>query len=513
MGRSSAANPAAAAGSLATIWRSHPPDRLAVIDCPPSGLVRRLRWGDLAPRVDRVVQHLLAAGFCRGDRLAHAAGNSLDAILLMLAALDLGLIEVPLDPLAPDADRQRLAASVGAKRCDLPSESSQPHPNSAGLSRSLADFRYPPAADDAALILFTSGSSGTPKAVTLSHRNLASNAAAKLAALPQSASDVRLCLLPIWHAYARTCDLGTWLISGGTLAISLGWEGWQRLANRVRPTLINTVPSLAERIVDDADSTAGLSRIRAIGCGGAALSAAAFAKLHHTGAAVIQGYGMTEASPVICSATPDNARPGVVGKPVAGCETRIDSDGRLSVRGPGVMLGYWDAQLQAAKASPDGWLDTGDLIQIDPADGQFRILGRADDRITLANGRKAYPLPIEQRVAGIAGIRHAIVIGCGRHLELWIEIDRPAEDQSGRDGESGDIAYWEQRVRLALHDLPAWQQPRRVCRIPESLERIAGALTSKATPVRPRILALIRNDWSRSPDAVTRCDRSTLSDQ
>src|SRR5690606_14037724 len=90
---------------------------------------------------------------------------------------------------------------------------------------------------------------------------LASNAAAKLQAVPQLPDDVRVCLLPICHAYARTCDLATWLLSGCSLAITSGWDGWQRVAPLVRPTLVNTVPSVALRLLSqwpaaEADSAA-----------------------------------------------------------------------------------------------------------------------------------------------------------------------------------------------------------------------------------------------------------------
>jgi long-chain acyl-CoA synthetase len=224
-----------------------------------------------------------------------------------------------------------------------------------------------------------------------------------------------------------------------------------------------------------------------LGCGGAALSVEIFDRLSARGITVIQGYGMTEASPVICSATPADRRPGFVGRPVSGWRTRVDPDGRLWVRGDGVMIGYWDGDRPRAEAISDGWLDTGDIVEIDPTDGQFRILGRADDRITLSNGRKVYPMPIEQRVMRIAGVRHAIVLGDERHIEVWIDIDPglPAASQT----------EWTGRVAAVVEDLPDWQRPRRVAIIPQTLDSIPGLLTVKGTPVRQRVLAAIYGRW------------------
>jgi long-chain acyl-CoA synthetase len=272
------------------------------------------------------------------------------------------------------------------------------------------------------------------------------------------------------------------------LAISSGWDGWQRLAATLRPTLINTVPSIAMRMLDLPPTSPELSRLRLVGCGGAALPAEAFERFRWRGITVIQGYGMTETSPVICSATPENARAGFVGTPVAGWQTRVDAEGRLSVRGEGVMVGYWGDAAGTAQRCSDGWIDTGDIVEVDPTDGQFRILGRADDRITLSNGRKLYPLPIEQRVMLVPQIRHAILIADDRHTELWIDV---------QDG----IDSWGDRIARELYDLPTWQLPKRLYVMPRALADMQGMLTAKGTPVRSRVIAQIMK-WRNDPTIV-----------
>lgn len=512
-------------------WALHGADRLALIleepaagGQPAAPRLRQRSWGELAQQVQQLAAELHAAGFVPGDRLVHASGNSGCGVLIALASLAIGTIEVPLDPATDPATAQALAQAVGGRwwhrsrhsrsavkqgSRHAPRVVSQPAadmPTPAAAAAALLQLHAQRRAEEPALILFTSGTGGKSKAVTLSRHNLASNAATKLQAVPQSPQDLRLGLLPICHAYARTCDLGTWLLSGCGLALTSGWEGWQRVAPAVRPTLVNTVPSVAARLLSDLPEVAAepgtaaaqasrrawqqasrqawrrrpeVSRLRLLGCGGAALPAADFARFAALGVTVIQGYGMTEAAPVICSATPHNPRPGWVGRPVQGWQTRIDDDGRLWVRGDGMMIGYWNDPEETSRRVVDGWLDTGDLVEVDPADGQLRILGRADDRITLPNARKIHPGPIEQRVLGLPGVLHALLVPSGRHVELWIDVAPRWRSQP---------VDWAAQVARLLGDLPSWQRPRRVRLFAVPLAEIPGALTRKGTPVRAQVI-------------------------
>ncbi len=288
------------------------------------------------------------------------------------------------------------------------------------------------------LILWTSGTTSTPKGVTLSHRNLFGNAQAKLNAVPQSIDDVRLTALPLCHAYARTCDFGTWLLSGCTLAVGRGFDAWESLGGIVRPTLANTVPSVAQRLLDADADTLGLGRLRLLGCGGAAMNDTDFAAWRQRGVTVIQGYGLTETSPVICSATPHNATAGLVGEFVDGWESEI-RDGRLFVRGPHLMLGYWNDE---AANLPSEWIRTDGSTpaiwsQVDAATGQLRILGRSDDVIVLSDGHKVHPQSIERDIQSVAGIRHAMIVTAGRHVDV---LDRCRRVDRDRQLSRQDIA-------------------------------------------------------------------------
>lgn len=462
---------------------------------------RTLCWGELAVRTWNLVEHLADEGLRPGDRWAHAGGNSLAGVLAMLASYSFGAVEVPLDPSWTAEDQRRLGDRVAANFVDIPDWIVGSTGRWSGGCPSAAIRRLSEISslgeaahlDAPALILYTSGSSGMARPVSLSRHNLFSNAAAKLHAVPQSTEDLRLGVLPIWHAYARTCDLGTWLLSGCVMAIGLGWESWQSLAPRLRPTLVNTVPSLAIRMLDEPEDAPQWSRLRLVGCGGAALPLTVFERFRRRGVVVIQGYGLTETSPVICSATPANSRAGFVGTPVQGWEMRTDQNGRLSVRGPGVMLGYWSERPELAGLDKDGWFDTGDLVEIDPVDGQYRIIGRADERITLSNGRSLDPGPMERRVQTLDGIKHAIVVSDDRNVVIWIDtVSTPLEPQA-----------WLARIRTALSDFPPWLLPRQVHVMPVSVDSLPGMLTSKGTVVRSKVLAHISEHWNLQDD----CDR------
>lgn len=308
------------------------PDAIALVVESSDHAVRSISWKQLSAAVANCASEVFQRFTSTPTlprRIGHASDNTFADVVIALASMSLGAIEVPIDHrLAPEEisrrwdrvgglwldqdDRQRINAWSG---------------NLAGndehrvkLSSSSHNIDAP------SLILWTSGTTGVPQGVILSQRNLTGNAFAKLNAVPQQPDDIRLCVLPVSHAYARTCDLGTWLLSGCTLAITLGHAGLRRLAPLIRPTLINAVPSIANRMLQEDMASIGIDRLRLLGCGGAAISESSFQHWKVRGVTVIQGYGLTETSPVICSATPDNASPSLVGDLVDGWEVRSARD-------------------------------------------------------------------------------------------------------------------------------------------------------------------------------------------
>ncbi|WP_149752703.1 AMP-binding protein [Rubripirellula obstinata] len=320
-------------------------------------------------------------------------------------------------------------------------------------------------------ILWTSGTTSQPMGVMQSHEAWLDNAAAKLKAVPQNVDDVRLTVLPLSHAYARTCDLGTWLISGCALAVDLGMKGLVRSVSAVNPTLMNVVPSMAYELLKR--DVPGLDRLRLLGVGGAALSDEAFGAWKKRGVTVIQGYGLTETGPVIASATPENATAGLVGDFVDGWQHEI-REGVLWVRGPSLMQGYWqDREATDDRIDAAGWLDTNDQVEVDPKTGQLRILGRSDDVIVLDNAVKIHPALLERAAQQIVGVRHAMLI-LRDQLELWIDGEPAAEEPL--------------RNLLLQHPWHPWGHSTEVRFFDRPLTIEAGELTSKLTIRRAEIV-------------------------
>ncbi|MGN6135572.1 MAG: AMP-binding protein [Aureliella sp.] len=447
------------------------PQRTALLVSTAEGL-RAFSWSDVADRAARILQLADQAGLRPGDHVASWLPNSLEWIAVDLAAQWGGLVHVALDARLPAASAAALsehmqarlvfatqpgaALLVGGARS--PSEphgqaptgdlfgdlfSSASGCRAVGLDRlweqpAMGDLRETlrgrprPQSGQLAQILTTSGTISQPKGVMLSHGNLLTNALAKLDAAPQVAEDVRLNILPFAHAYARTCELSTWIISGSQLCIARDWQDVLELAGSVRPTLINLVPHLAHKLVDALDQAAAQApgidagrhvlgdRLRLLQVGGAALPAATWQRLAAAGWPPLQGYGLTETSPVICSNRAGQQRPETVGPPVAGVEVKRDDQGVLWTRGPHVMLGYWRAQAETDAKIRGGWLCTGDVAEL-AEDGHWRIVGRSDDQITLSTGYKASPHEVTRRVAHDPWIDQVVVVGQNRpHLAALV---------------------------------------------------------------------------------------------
>ena len=398
------------------------------------GEIVSVSWRELGQWVATVSANLsdkMSALGTPTHRIGYLSDNSLACVVTALSCMNLGVIEFPFDHRLPTHEIDSRWKSIQGLWIDLVEISGQIRSSSQELEttskRSKSTFK----SESPALVLWTSGTTGDPKGVTLSRGNLVGNASAKLQAVPQDEDDRRLCILPLCHGYARTCDMGTWLISGCTLAVALGYEGIKQYAGLVRPTLMNLVPSLAKKLLDNKELK-GLDQLRLIGCGGAGLSEEDYFKwTRERDVTVIQGYGLTETSPVISSATPECAGPGLVGDFVTGWDYRIEND-QLFVRGPHVMLGYWDDRESTdLKIDSDGWLATGDQVEVDPDTKQLKILGRFDDVIILDNANKIHPVRLEREINTISGINHSMLIQRD-YLELWIDVSEDIQPESDR---------------------------------------------------------------------------------
>jgi long-chain acyl-CoA synthetase len=319
--------------------------------------------------------------------------------------------------------------------------------------------------DDIASIIYTSGTTGIPKGVMLTHGNFVSNSKALDAVTEFSVKDVILSFLPLSHVLERMTTF-SWIYKGASIyhAESLETVGENLL--EVRPTIMISVPRLFDKIyakvMDNVLTQSPLKRrifFWAIGVGkkygarkirhqpipgwlalrqkiaakvvfskiiektggrahffvsgGAPLSADVAEFFYAVGLTILEGYGLTETSPVLCCNTFDKMKFGTVGPPVPGVEIKIAPDGEILAKGPNVMKGYYKKPQETAEAFEDGWFKTGDIGHFDE-EGFLVITDRKKDILITAGGKNVAPQPIENLLKTNPYIGTAVVVGGGR---------------------------------------------------------------------------------------------------
>ncbi|MCS6866153.1 MAG: AMP-dependent synthetase/ligase [Gemmataceae bacterium] len=350
--------------------------------------------------------------------------------------------------------------------------------------------------DDLAALMYTSGTTGEPKGVMLSHGNILSNVLACLHAEPPAADDVKLCWLPLSHIYARTVDHYERLVAGLVLCLAESVDTLVANIAEIQPTHISCVPRFYEKVValtahpDPAVRAAQLRgvfgpRIRFLGCGGAPLPAAIEQALRDAHLPIYPGYGLTESSPVITFNLSRRNKPFTVGVALPGVEVQIAPDGEILTRGPHVMKGYWRNPEATAAAIRDGWLHTGDLGSLD-ADGFLTITGRKKELLVLSNGKKVIPTHIESLLVADPAIDQACVYGEGRHfltallVPQW-EYVRRALHLTGTAEELArhpDVhALLRQRVDARLADVATYEQVKKFLVLPQPFSVATDELT------------------------------------
>lgn len=428
-------------------------------------------WGQVADDVLRAAALLQHHGVTAGQRVAQVSENRYEWVVADLAIAALGAIHVPIHAtlsgrqiawqlrdcaprvilLSGPAQAEKLAAQTLPDGAPVlaydpcPSRGSgrdvacweealqQVAPDSGAAIRRASRRTADP--ETVATILYTSGTTGEPKGVMLTHGNFLSNAQATVSVFPRESGDVQLCWLPLSHVFARTCDLYTW-IADGRVALVLGGGRDTLLADcaAVQPTVLNGVPYFFDKVyrfvrdeqqrgnaVSPRDLLGG--RIRLCCSGGAALPEHVARFFNDHGVRLLQGYGLTETSPVI-SINLDPSRPASVGRPLPGVEVRIADDGEILTRGPHVMRGYWNRPDATAHTVRDGWLHTGDLGRLDE-EGYLYITGRKKELIVTASGKNIAPVLIESLLLQDPCIQQVMVVGDGRnYLTALVVPDR-----------------------------------------------------------------------------------------
>jgi long-chain acyl-CoA synthetase len=346
--------------------------------------------------------------------------------------------------------------------------------------------------------MYTSGTTGSPKGVMLTHGNLLSNALATLENQPYPPESLVLNWLPYSHIYARTVDHYAPLVGGITVALAVSAETLVENLAEVPPTHFSSVPRFYEKVLaavasDDAAVTAKRlkhvfgPRIEVLSSGGAPLPVPIAKAYTEAGLPLFQGYGLTETSPVISFNTRKHNKIGTVGRAIPGVEVRIGPDGEVLTRGPHVMKGYWNNAAATEETIRDGWLHTGDLGSLDE-EGYLSITGRKKELMVLSNGKKIVPSHLEGLLVTDPCIDQAVVCGEGRNFLTALLVPHWGNVRAalGRDlpGREEDwarapevIALLGQRCKGALRDLSRTEQIKKFLVLPRPFSVEAEELT------------------------------------
>ncbi|MFM9025735.1 MAG: AMP-binding protein, partial [Planctomycetaceae bacterium] len=471
-----AGGPTESLGGLLAARLGEAPQAAALATSAGPAGVRRWTWSEVAAAALRGAEALAGAGLARGDRIAHVGPHGPDWIAVDLACLLAGVEHAALhhdagaageslvvEWLAPRAivrsgaaggasggmpgidvdpaaaargiDRVRWAGLEGDDWRDLAADSDE-------LRRQLGRRVAACDPDAACAVLLSSGTTGEPRGYVHSQRALAANAAAASDVFLSEPHDVRLSWLPLSHGMARVGDLYTALVRGGCLHVVRERSRVLDACRLLPPTVILGVPAFFERIEQAvragriADLPAALGgRVRVCVSGGAALRRRTVECFAARGVALVEGYGLAEAGPVVAVSNPRIARPGTVGPPLPGVEVRIDerpgSRGQVLVRTPSRAVevlvpaaagGAARCEMVDVAATP--WLETGDLGDLDAA-GHLRITGRLRDTLVLATGVKIPPAAVERALAEDEAVAQACVVGDGLPWPVALIVPEP----------------------------------------------------------------------------------------
>ncbi len=547
---------------------------------------RDTRWSEVGEQIARWQAALAAEDLLPGERVAVHLRNSKEWVFFDQAALACGLVIVPLytddrpdniayimsdsavkvllvqdaavwkrlgPALAGQDDLQRVLILDGSR---------------SGTTAVLQDKRvrlvsdWLPAAaaplhkrdgDPHALasIVYTSGTTGRPKGVMLTHHNMLSIAHSALTMIDVYQEDLFLSFLPLSHTLERTAGYYLPVMSGSAVAYARSIMQLAEDLQHIRPTVMIAVPRIFERVFSriqgQMDKQSGFKRtlfnltteigwhrfeyqqkragwrprlllwpllkrlvaskvtaklggrLRLSVSGGAALSKPVAQIFIGLGVPILQGYGLTETSPVISVNVPEDNEPGSVGIPLNGVQARIGEDEELLVKTPGMMRGYWNNHAATAEIiDSDGWLHTGDQARIDK--GHIYITGRIKDILVMSNGEKVPPMDMELAISLVQAIEQVLVIGEGESFlaaiavlaqEEWQQLaERFKLDVDAADALQSEKlqAFLLKEIRGRLKDFPGYAKVRRVILSLDPWTVDNGLLTPTLKVKRARVL-------------------------
>ncbi len=461
----------------------------------PQGSYISLNYRELAEQVQTCASALINLGVRPAERIAIWSENRPEWVIADLGAMLAGAITVPLHTtfsarliaqallnsgssflIVSNADHARKIARIlpelpqirkiiiieGAETPEAADERYLSWKNL--MDSGTKETIFPPVSeDDICSLLYTSGTTGDPKGVMLTHRNFLSNAQACLKVIPITERDILLSILPLTHVLERTGGYyAPLVVQGATIAYVKSLKELAANLQEIKPTVLIAVPrlfaALHDRMMQEVRKKGKVAeglfhwalrqRQRSLGrgianflvlrqirrrfggrlqlavSGGAALPRNLAEFFQQIGLVICEGYGLTETAPVISVNPPQRVKVGTVGPPLEGVEVKIAEEGEILVRGPNVTAGYWqDEQATAALIEAAGWLHTGDLGHLDE-EGYLTILGRKKELIVTASGKNIWPVALEAKLNSSPFILQSLVVGDNqKHLAALIVPD------------------------------------------------------------------------------------------
>jgi malonyl-CoA/methylmalonyl-CoA synthetase len=416
-----------------------PADRTRAALETPAGC--RVSYADLDDRSARFATALLDAGARPGERVAAQVPKCPEALALYLACLRAGLLYVPLNPaytaselrhclgdarpamVVCDPDNLAVITTLAgeASVMTLAADGTGSLPERAAACSPLAEGP-PCTGDEAAALLYTSGTTGRPKGVLLTHGNLASNALALREAWGFTADDVLLHALPMFHVHGLFVACHCALLSGASMLFLPRFDAGEIIALLPRCTVMMGVPTFYTRLLAHPDFTAGVCRnMRLFISGSAPLLEDTFRDFRQrSGHTILERYGLSETGMNTSNPLHGERVAGSVGPPLPGVSVRVTGEdgavlpagaiGHIEVKGPNVFAGYWGAPERAAEDfTADGYFRTGDLGRFD-ARGYLSLVGRAKD-LVISGGYNVYPKEIELVLDRLDGVEESAVFG------------------------------------------------------------------------------------------------------
>ena len=405
-----------------------------------------------------------------------------------------------------------------------------------------------------ATLIYTSGTTGRPKGVMLTHDNLLSNCRACAPIIPVTEQDHTLSFLPLSHVFERMAGYYFILYVGGAIAYAESLETAAEDLRQIRPTVVCAVPRfyeklhakvmeavahhgppqraifawamavgrrvaaahtaarplgpwlalqrrLADRLVFRTLRARLGGRLRFFISGGAPLDRTLAEFFYGAGILILEGYGLTETSPVIACNRPAALRFGTVGRPIPGVEVRIADDGEILTRGPHIMQGYYrNPEATREALEPDGWFHTGDIGRLDP-DGFLAITDRKKELIVTAGGKKVPPAVLEQRLTRDPAISDAVVLGDRRPYLTALVVPNPTalaayaaqqglepRDPAALVRHPAVLAWYQATLQALQQDRAPFEQVKRFTLLEAPFSQATGELTP-TMKIRRRIIA------------------------